>query len=238
MSLPKINLPTTSVEIPSLKKKVQIRPMRVADEKLLLMAKEARSSYEIFNAVRQVVNNCLIEENFNIKSLATFDIDYLFLKLRAVSIGKDIDVTYLDYEDQKEYTVKIDLDKVEIKNQKDTSFDIKLDDAKILKLKYPSCMVYESPAFTSDEGGSAELFEELIVNCLDKFFDGDNIVNFSDYTIDQLKEFVQQLDLKTYGKIKEFIENLPSLYHETKYTNSKGTEQTIKSTSLTDFFTF
>lgn len=213
--------------------------MKVADEKILLIAKESKSPYEIFNAVRQVVNNCVVEPDFNIRSLATFDIDYLFVKLRSMSIGNEISVTYLDYEDDKEYIVKINLDQVEVKRPEKQDLLIKINDTNSLQLKYPSCMVYDSPVFKEDgEISTTDLFNEFVIDCLDKYFEGETVHKFADYSRDQLKEFVEELDLKTYSKIKEFVENIPSLYHETEYTNSKGTKQKIKSSTLNDFFTW
>lgn len=99
-------------------------------------------------------------------------------------------------------------------------------------------MVYELPIFSQEDVPPSDLFDEFVIQCLDKYFEGDTIYNFADYKREDLKEFVNDLDLKSYEKIKLFVENLPSLYHESKYVNSKGTEQTIKSTTLNDFFTF
>lgn len=237
MPLPKLNVPVHTFEVPSTKKPIKLRPMKVSDDKLLLMAKESGNPNEIFTQVRQVINNCVIDEKFDIDTLALFDIDYLFVKLRSISIGKDIEVVYLDHDDKKEYTVTIDLDKVKVKMEK-VDNKIKIDDKRGLLLKYPSAKIYDSDVFKKDEATGQELFDELVVGVLDKYYEEENFTNFKDHHPKEIREFVNDLDLKTYTALKEFISALPTLYHEAKYENSLGMVKTITSTSLSDFFSF
>ena len=90
--LPKIDVPLYDIEIPSSKEKIKVRPFNVKEEKLLLMAMESKDVNEIVNTVKQVINNCIINGEVNIDKLPFFDIDFLFIFLRAKSIGESVEV--------------------------------------------------------------------------------------------------------------------------------------------------
>ena len=85
--LPKIDVPTYEIEIPSTKEKIKVRPFTVKEEKLLLIAMETKEANDIINTVKQIIGNCIIEGKVNIDKLPFFDVDYLFIFLRA-KIGR------------------------------------------------------------------------------------------------------------------------------------------------------
>jgi len=241
--LPKIKFPTFEVEIPSTKNKARVRPMLVRDEKILLTAKEGKAVNETFIAVRNVVQNCMISgDEIIINKLTPFDIEYLFLKIRSVSVGNVVDLVFTDSEDDdKKHDFKINLDDVKVKfsNGKDTSpFNIKMSGDSGIIMKYPASSVYESKAFTSEDATPEELLDDMVMACLEKFYDGEKMVKFRDCPPDEIKEFINNMDVKTYGKIRDFISDLPTLHHEVKYKNSKGEEKTLTLSSLMDFFAF
>lgn len=254
--LPKINHPTREVEIPSTKEKIRIRPMLVREEKILLTAKEGKADNEIYIAIRDVIRNCVIGEQHSavLNKLTTFDVEYLFLKVRAASVGNSVELLYTDSDDvvkeateegmvskpaeYKEHKFTVDLDKVTVKYPEKVNDRVEMGTDKFVTLKYPPASTYESAAFSNDETKAEDLFDEFIMGALDKYWEGDKAVSFQDHTPADIKEFLNNLDIKTYSKIKEFVSNLPTLYYEIKYKNTKGEEKTIKLTSLFDFFMF
>ena len=82
MALPVINVPTYSVTIPSTKKKETFRPFLVKEEKILILALEDGGDEAIARAIKQIINNCTFEK-IDVESLATFDLEYVFLRIRA-----------------------------------------------------------------------------------------------------------------------------------------------------------
>jgi hypothetical protein len=60
-----------------------VRPFLVKEEKLLLMAVQSGNQTEIIETTKQIVNNCLLDDDVNVEKLPFFDIDYLFIALRA-----------------------------------------------------------------------------------------------------------------------------------------------------------
>jgi hypothetical protein len=207
--------------------------MLVRDEKILLMAKSSKDEGDINRAVKQVVNNCVIEDN--IDKFTTFDIEYMFLKIRSVSIGSLIELGFVDKEDEKEYDFEIDLDKVELKFPEGVNSTVKTGEDSALTLRYP-------PASLFDEQLAAErsndAYEFIAAKCIDKIFDGEETFDASDYSTDELIEFVKDLTTSAYNSVKEFLATTPHLYYEINYKNSKGTERKIALTTLSDFFTW
>ena len=114
MTLPKISYPTYTIKVPSTKKNVKFRPFLVKEEKLLLMAKESENNADILQSIKQIVNNCCLDENFDNEKLTIFDLEYIFIKLRAFSVDNIVKVSYKDEEDGQNYDFEVDLNSVEI----------------------------------------------------------------------------------------------------------------------------
>ena len=233
--LPKIDKPIFEVKVPSLKKNKKFRPFTVKEEKILLIAQQDNNEKNIVLAIKQVINNCCQESNFNIDDLATFDLEYLFLKLRSRSVNNIIEVSYKDNQDDKIYDFTIDLDEVEMLINEDVSNTIMATEKVGMKMKYPSVSIIDS---APDNASRSEMVEYLIRNCIDIIFDEENVYPASDYTNAQLDEWIDSLDVETFNKIKNFFENLPQMYHKLTYTNSFGVEKSIELTTLSDFFTW
>lgn len=232
MSLPKISYPLFDVVIPSSQKKIKMRPFLVKEEKLLLMAQSSSDSRDTVLAIKQVVNNCVIDE-YDVEKLTTFDLEYLFVKLRARSINNIIEVTYSDPEDEQQHKLSINLDDVEIQTDPRHDPNVKINDQYGLVLRYPKTdMLQQVEAATSE----VDLYFEVIKYCIDKVYDADNVYETKDYTPEELQEFVTSLDVNTFKQIQLFLETMPKLRYETSYTNSLGTERKVVLQNLNDFF--
>ena len=86
MALPKLTTPTYELEIPSTDEKISYRPFLVKEEKILLMAMESGKNEDIVNAVKQIVSECTYNK-LKLGNMPMFDIEYIFLNIRAKSIG-------------------------------------------------------------------------------------------------------------------------------------------------------
>lgn len=236
MALPKISHPLFDVTIPSTNKKIKIRPMLVKEEKILLMAKSGGDPRDALSAVRQVVNNCIMDDKLDIDNLTTFDIEYLFIKIRAYSISNISKVSYIDSEDNKTYEFEVNLDEVVVKFPESIDKNIKINDDIIVVMKYaPSALMIDDEFTQTDMN---KYFDMLIANCVDKIFQGDEVFEISDVPKAELQQYLEnEFDSLSYDKMRKFVLNMPRLNYEIKYTNSKGTERKILMTSLVDFFT-
>lgn len=234
MALPKIEHPTFKVSLPSNKKQITLRPFLVKEEKILLMALQSEDSEEIVNSIKQVITNCIFDEEINVDDLATIDIEYLFIKLRARSVNNVIKLTYKDNEDDKRYDVEVNLDEVEIKYSEDHTNDIKVGKDVGIRLKYPNASLSSQVKNVTTE---TELFFKILKNSIDVIYDKNNEYSVSDSSEEELDEFIQSLDVKAFNKIQNFFTTMPRLHYEVSYVNSLGKTRTITLNSLSDFFT-
>ena len=275
MPLPKIKQPLFELTVPSTNEVHLFRPYLGSEEKILLIAKESGETKDIIMGLKQVIQNCAQDEAFDADDLATFDIEYLFLKLRAKSVDNIVKVAYLDDEEvamadilaanrpvkeisipevtdlrevdnlsetQEEdsdeiepHTFTIDLNEVEMLIRPERSNIIKINETDGLVMKYPSMREIENlPSFEN----TADEFSYLIRCCIKSVFDENSVYPVSDYSIEELNEYIDSLPIPVLSEIKEFFQDMPRMYYEIKYVNRLGNERKIVLKSLSDFFTF
>lgn len=234
MSLPKLSYPIFELILPSTKQTIRYRPFLVKEEKILLTAQASGEPEDIILAIRQVINNCILTEGVDIEALTTFDLEYVFIKIRAKSVNNVITLTYRDLEDDKRYDVEVDLDKIEVREDPTHTNKIDIGNGLGIVMKYPMA---DLAATLKVVDGELDVFFEVFKGCIDYIYDADLIYKTSEYSAEDLDEFVQSLDVETFKKIQEFFTTMPKLYYEVKYINSLGHEKVIPLTTLNDFFT-
>ena len=139
MPLPTIATPTYELKLPSTNKKIKYRPFLVREEKVLIIALDSKDQDEMTNAVKDVLSKCILTDGINVDQLPTFDIEYVFLNIRAKSIGEDIRLTVTCPDDgETQVSTTIYVDEVKVIKAKNHKKDIVLDDKLTLRMKYPS----------------------------------------------------------------------------------------------------
>ena len=232
--LPKISHPIFEFNIPSTNKLEKNRQFLVKEEKILLMAKCSEEPSDILRAIKQVVNNCSLSESFDIDKLAMFDLEYLFLQLRSVSVENIVKVSYRDNDDQKVYDFQIDIKNVDVQFPENVDKIIKVTDDIGIKMKYPPASLFDDKDYFNS---GDQAYYELILRCIDTVYSGDDLFNATDYTKEDLEVFLDDCGIKTFENIRNFMNNIPKLYYKIEYTNANGKLRTIELTSLSDFFT-
>jgi hypothetical protein len=218
--------------IPSSGRKVTFRPFLVREEKILLIAQQSGNDSEIIRAIKQILNNCFIED-IDLNTFAIFDLEYAFLKLRAKSVNNVVKLAYRDTEDDEVYNFELDLDTIEIEMPKTINSKIEITKDVGMTMKYPSASITDRMKEFDNE---VDLMTFFIVNCVDTIYDDENVYVADDFTEEEISEFLDGLDVKTFELIREFFESVPRLYHKIEYTNKVGNERTIELSSLKDFF--
>lgn len=234
MALPKLKHPIFTIELPSNKSTIKFRPFLVKEEKILLMAMQGEDPTEIISAIKQVINNCIVTEGIDVDELATIDLEYLFIKVRAKSVNNIIKLSYRDVEDEKVYNVEVNLDEVEVKSFPNHSNKIEIDSKTGIMLRYPRAKM---SADLNESSSETELFFNIFKNCIDYIYDDANHYPANEYSDEELDDFLQQLDVKTFKKIQDFFTTMPRLHYEVKYMNSLGKPKVITLSTLNDFFT-
>jgi len=233
MALPKQSHPLFDINIPSLERSVKCRPFLVKEEKILLMAQSSMEVKETILAIKQVVNNC-IQEDIDVDSLTTFDLEYLFIKLRAKSINNIINITYRDPEDDEEYQIEVDLDKVEIQRDPKHNRKVEIDKNSGMILKYPSTDVMSAISLDSNE---TEMFFSILKFCIESIYDSEKVYKVSDYSSEEVEDYIQDLNVKTLQKIQEFFTTMPKIHHTVEYSTKAGATKKLELNNINDFFT-
>ena len=240
MALPKIDLPIYDVKLPSSGKIVQIRPFLVREEKLLLMAVESDDTNEIINVTKQVINNCIVNNDVNVETLPFFDIDYLFIALRAKSVGESIEVKFTcnnmvnDVICNNVFPANIDIANCEIVKDDTIKSMVDLGKNIKLKMKYPNYTTMKS-ILDTDTVLNKQL--NILAGSIDQIIDGDKIHTTKDVTKQELLEFLEGLTKEQYNRAVEFIENFPSFAIRANAKCTKcGFEHNLTYNEFSSFF--
>jgi len=239
MPLPKINTPTYDLTLPSTGKKIKYRPFLVREEKILIMAMESEDMTEITNAIVQILSDCIVSKDIKVESLATFDIEYLFLNVRAKSVGETVDVNITCPDDgETQVEMSIDIDSIKVQKTRGHKNIIKLDDELSMKLKYPSLDQFVENNFETTEGTS-EINQSLsmITSCVEMIYNQEESWEASDYSKKELDEFIEQLNTKQFKQIEKFFATMPKLSHTIAVKNPEtGVESEVVLEGLASFF--
>lgn len=242
MSLPKIQHPTRKLTIPSTGEKVAIRPFTVREEKILLIAHASKESEDISDAMKQVITNC-VTTTIDVDKLAMFDIEYLFVKLRAFSVNNIIELQYTDEEDNTPYDIELDLNDVEVKFNPEHKSKIELTDEIGVVMRYPDLrMMRDIRAQLNSLGDDAqtetvETLFSIYAKCIEKVWDNDGVaVAGSDFTEEEAREFLESLPSEGFESIQKFFETMPTLSHTVNYMTKKGEVKSVTLSGLDDFF--
>ena len=239
MPLPKISTPTYEMTLPSTGKKIKYRPFLVREEKILIMAMESENMKDITNSIIQILSDCILTENVKIESLATFDIEYLFLNVRARSVGETVDVSITCPDDgETQVEMSIDIDSIKIQKTRGHKNIIKLDDELSMKLRYPSLDQFVENNFETGEVVS-EVGQSLamISSCIEMIYNQEESWEASEYSRKELDEFLEQMNTKQFKQIEKFFTTMPKLSHIIVVKNPEtGVESEVVLEGLASFF--
>lgn len=235
MTLPKIDKPLFDVLVPSLKREVTFRPFVVREEKILLTAQQSGQDKDIILAIKQVIQNCIQDASINVNNLAIFDLEYIFLKLRSRSVNNVVQLSFRDNDDQQLYEFEVDLEEVDMLIPAKVDNNIKITDTAGIIMKYPSIDIVNN---IEKDATAEQVLDALMRNCIKEIYDAETVYNAKEYTDEQLQEWINDLDVRTFDQVREFFEGAPRVYYKIEYTNANGDERMIELSSLNDFFTW
>mgnify|MGYP003644022333 FL=1 len=240
MPLPKINTPTYELVLPSTGKKIKYRPFLVREEKILIMAMESEDMNQITSAIIQIITDCILAKDIKVESLATFDIEYLFLNIRAKSVGETIEVNITCPDDGKtQVEMSINIDDIKVKKTRGHKNIVKLDDDISMKLKYPSLDQFIENNFEVSQTNTGDIGQSLsmISSCIEMVYNQEESWEASDCTQKELSEFIEQMNTKQFKQIEKFFTTMPKLSHEIAVKNpNTGVESEVLLEGLAAFF--
>ena len=240
MPLPTVATPTYELKLPSSNKKIKYRPFLVKEEKVLIIALESKSQFEITNAVKDVLKQCILTKGIDVDELPTFDIEYIFLNIRAKSIGEAIKVRVTCPDDgETEIPVTVYVDEIKVVKSKDQKTDIVLDDKMTLRMKYPSINQFIETNFDTNEDPKESVNKtfKIISECIDTIYTQEDAWDAKDYTSKERVEFIEQLNSKQYKEVEKFFATMPKLSHKIEVTNPNTKKKSsVVLEGLADFF--
>ena len=236
MALPKSALPTYELVVPSTSKKIKYRPFVVKEEKLLLLALDTKDDKQIENAIRTLLKGC-IQTRIKLEDLTLFDLELIFLNIRAVSVGEQVELKVICKDDNKtEVTYSLDLNDVEVVYPKDHSKKIELTDEMGIIMKYPGYNEFVSSSIIGDDP-SVDNITSVIAECVDQIYDKEEVYDSSTTTKKEFIEFLENLTTTQFNKIQKFFETAPRVEHRFMVKNpNTGVPSEFLITGLSNFF--
>ena len=240
MPLPTIATPTYELTLPSTGKKIKYRPFLVKEEKLLILALDSKDQMEITNSVKDVLKKCVLTRGVKIDDLPTFDIEYLFLNIRAKSVGEDINLVVTCPDDKEtEVPVTIYVDEIEVIKSKEHNKDITLDKDMTLRMKYPSLNQFVENNFNVEDNPETTVNKtfQLVADCMETVFTKEDAWDSNDYSPEERMQFIEQLSAKQFKEVEKFFATMPKLSHTIEVTNPNTKKKSsIVLEGLADFF--
>ena len=236
MALPKLITPTYELEIPSTDEKIKYRPFLVKEEKILMMAMESKASADITQAVKDIVTECTFGK-VKIDNMPMFDVEYIFLNIRAKSVGEVSKLKLLCPDDGKTYAeVELNLNDVKVHVGEDHTNKIELDNGMGMIMNYPTIDSFKDSGIR-DINASNML--DVISGCILQIYeeDGKKTYDPKDQSKKELIEFIEQLNTKQFKDVQNFFETMPKMKHEITIKNPKTKKESkVTLTGLNDFF--
>lgn len=238
MPLPKIVTPEYDLVLPSTQKKITYRPFLVKEEKLLVLALESENTKQITTAIKSVLKSCILTRGIKVEKLPTFDIEYLFLNIRARSVGEEVEVNIVAPDDGvTNVTVTIDLEEIQVQTNENHTNKIKLDDTLMMEMKYPSLEQFISNNFDFEDNTDINQSFELIASCIDKIYNEEDVWSTEDCTKKEVIDFLEQMNSTQFKDIEVFFDTMPKLSHTIEITNpNTKVKSTIVLEGLSSFF--
>ena len=236
MALPKLNTPTYELEVPSTDEKIKYRPFLVKEEKILLMAIESAKNEEIVRAVKDIVSECTFNK-LDVANMPMFDVEYIFLNIRAKSVGETSKIKVLAPDDKKTYIeTEVNLTEVQVQVDDGHTNKIELTDDMGIIMTYPTIDSFQEAGI---QNVKASNMLDIIASCILQIYEknGEKVYQAKDQTKKELTEFIEQLNTKQFKELQKFFDTMPKLKHTVKVKNPKTKKSSeVVLTGLNDFF--
>lgn len=205
------------------------------------MAVESNDDREIINCTKQIINNCILDEDMDVEKLPFFDIDYLLIALRAKSVGESIDIKFTcnnvtndGYRCGNQFPAKIDVSNCVVVKDDTIPFDFYLSPKVRIKMKYPN---YTTMKTILENDNVINKKIAIMAGCVEMIQDGEKIYTNKDFTKEDLFQFIENLTQEQYRKLENFIDNFPSFVITTTATcEACGFEHNLEYKDFTSFF--
>mgnify|MGYP005993031741 FL=1 len=219
MALPILDTATYELTLPSSDVQVKYRPFLVKEEKILLLALESNDGKQIKKALKEIVHACTFG-TINVEVVPTFDLEYIFLNIRAKSVGEVAKLKLLCPDDKETYaSIELDLSKVEVQVDDEHTNEIQITDKVKMLMKYPTINSFDVQSDPT-KLKTDDLFK-MIADSIYEIYDGETVHKSTDYSKEEMNKFIESLSSEQFAKIQKFFNTMPRLQHEVEVVNPK-----------------
>ena len=239
MALPTVAVPTSSLKLPSDGRTLEFRPFLVKEEKILLLGiKQASEMMEMSKAqshliktFKTILKECILTEDYDLNEAPVFDLEYIFINIRAKSVGEIVEPTYT-CECGTPVEVRVNLTEIEVTQPKNKKMTVDLGGGVGIKMKYPKADIMEKLVYDTEE---VDKIFSILIHCIDYIFDNETTFKASEYQESELQTFLEQLPKDSFQANQDFFEDMPHTEYEAEADCPNGKE-TFTIRQLSDFF--
>ena len=220
MALPRLNETIWyDLKLPSTKEVIHYRPFLVKEQKILLLAGESNQPKQVIRAITDTIKSC-VQEDIDVKSLSSFDVDYIFTRIRAKSVGETSELVVKCKHCEQENDVKVDIMQTKIVGDISPQ-RIQLTPDIQLEVHYPTYSDLMSNTGVFDEEGETKTNESsmnLIMSCMKTLYTEEERIELKNESKQELISFVDSLNAEQFEKIAKFISGIPKLSYDLEFT--------------------
>ena len=235
MALPQLNAARYTTVIPSTGQEIEYRPYLVKEEKILMLAMESNDQQQIVKAIKDVLDNCIYNEDVNINRLAMFDLEFLFLQLRSKSVGESVQLRAKCEKCDELTDTVLDISEVKPPVQERDANVIELTKNIGITLRYPTIKDVEK--FQEEDLKSMDGLVKLIIQLIDTIYDEDNVYDAEKESKKDLMDFIDGFNNEQFVRVAKFFETLPAMTHTLEFDCvSCGAKNETELRGLQSFF--
>lgn len=233
MALPRLNdTPKYDLVIPSTGQKVRYRPYLVKEEKVLMLALESKDTKAAIKSIVETIEAC-VQEPIDTSKLKIFDVEYMFTQIRSKSVGETSEIILKCKSCNVENEVSVKIDDINVTVPKVENI-IQLTDTISLKLKWPN---YKSLTDIEQNSTVTDQTFDMVIKCMDSILTEEEQMSFSDYSKEEILEFIDGLTQAQFNNVKNYISQMPRLRHDIDFNCvSCNTENKYTLEGIQDFF--
>jgi hypothetical protein len=216
MALPKLDAPTYTLEVPSTGEKIKFRPFLVKEQKVLMIAEESKDDNQIYNAMETLITSCTFGK-VDVKAVNLFDVEYIFLQLRAKSVGEKVELNILCPDDNKtRVPTEVDLTKLDIDVGEGHTDKIPLTNNITMHMKYPTL---DNIRTIEKKSGEVNSVFSILKSCIHEVHDGDTIYSRIDISDQDIDDFIDQFSTQQFEGVMKFFDTMPKVKMVVDVTN-------------------
>ena len=216
MALPKLDAPTYTLEVPSTGEKIKFRPFLVKEQKVLMLAEESKDDNQIYNAMETLITSCTFGK-VDVKAVNLFDVEYIFLQLRAKSVGEKVELNLLCPDDNEtRVPTEVDLTKLDIDVGEGHTDKIPLTDNITMHMRYPTL---DNIRTIEKKSGEVNSVFSILKSCIHEVHDGDTIYSRIDISDQDIDDFIDQFSTQQFEGVMKFFDTMPKVKMVVDVTN-------------------